>query len=668
MIRKLLYSLMLIGYASASQAQEAKLMPDTQKVQRPQPKFWFGVSGAANVNLYTGTTQVINSDVSAPTAFHKGHGVAPYGSLLMEYRPNPVVGLMLNIGYDDRSGKFDGVDAPCNCPETLDATLRYATIEPSLRIAPFSSGFYMFIGGAYSYNFDKSFTYTQQLNPSTKFNTSGGDFNHVRQHVFSGQIGAGYDIPLASVTSRTQVNLSPFVAFHPYFGQDPRSVESWSVSTVRVGIALKFGRGPAIAPASSPAPTPASNAVAAWVAPAEVQFSIISPANIPVERRVRETFPVRNYVFFDLGSTAIPDRYVLLTKDQVKDFKEDQLEVFAPKKLSGRSNREMIVYYNVLNILGDRMQKNPSATITLRGASMAGVDDGKAMAESVKKYLVDVFAINPSRITTEGRIKPVIASEQSGGTIELPLLREGDHRVTIVSTSPDMLMQFQSGPDVPLKPVELVGVQDAPMDSYVTFIADGAKEAYTSWSIEIRDDKGTLQNFGPYTWDRVSIPGKFILGTTPQGDYKVTMVGLTKAGKTIRKDKTIHMVLWTPDTREEGIRYSVIYEFNESKSIEMYKKYLTEVVTPKIPLNATVIVHGHTDIIGDEAHNQALSLARANDVKGILEKSLAKTNRTDVKFEVYGFGEDQALAPFDNKYPEERFYNRTVIIDIVPKK
>jgi hypothetical protein len=39
-----------------------------------------------------------------------------------------------------------------------------------------------------------------------------------------------------------------------------------------------------------------------------------------------------------------------------------------------------------------------------------------------------------------------------------------------------------------------------------------------------------------------------------------------------------------------------------------------------------------------------------------------------VKFEVYGFGEDQGLAPFDNKLPEERFYNRTVIIDILPAK
>ena len=77
---------------------------------------------------------------------------------------------------------------------------------------------------------------------------------------------------------------------------------------------------------------------------------------------------------------------------------------------------------------------------------------------------------------------------------------------------------------------------------------------------------------------------------------------------------------------------------------------------------------GHTDIIGEEAHNLELSLARANDVKTILENGLSKAGRSDVKFEVHGFGEDQNLAPFENKFPEQRFYNRTVIIDIIPAK
>ena len=116
------------------------------------------------------------------------------------------------------------------------------------------------------------------------------------------------------------------------------------------------------------------------------------------------------------------------------------------------------------------------------------------------------------------------------------------------------------------------------------------------------------------------------------------------------------------------MRFSVIYEFNEAKVIPLYEKYLTEVVSPKIPMGATVMLHGHTDIIGEEAYNLNLSLERANDVFTILKSALEKAGRNDVKFEVKGFGEDPTLAPFENNQPEERFYNRTVIIDIIPAR
>ena len=229
-------------------------------------------------------------------------------------------------------------------------------------------------------------------------------------------------------------------------------------------------------------------------------------------------------------------------------------------------------------------------------------------------------------------------------------------------------MEFQSGPDAPLRPVAINVVQEAPLDSYLSFNVEGADTAFNSWSMEIRDDAGTVQYFGPYTQEKVSIPGKTILGTRLEGDYKVKMIGNTKTNKVIVKEATVHMVLWVASKDVEGTRFSILYEFNNSIAITQYHKYLTEFINPKIPIGGTVIIHGHTDIIGDEAYNLKLSIARANDARDIMEEGLKKAGRNDVKFEVYGFGEDQKEAPFDNKYPEERFYNRTVIIDIVPKQ
>ncbi len=396
-------------------------------------------------------------------------------------------------------------------------------------------------------------------------------------------------------------------------------------------------------------------------------FTVNSPKNIPTKHRVRETFPLRNYVFFDIGSTQIPDRYVLLDKSQVKDFKEDQLEVFTPKRLSGRSSRQMIVYYNVLNILGDRLGKKPAATIKLVGSSESGTADGRLMAESVKKYLVDVFAISPTRIRIEGREKPKLPSGKEGQVTDFKLVSEGNRRVSIESTSPAILMEFQSGPNAPLKPVELNTVIDAPLDSYVSFNVPEAKAKFTSWSVEVSDEKGLIQNLGPYTEEKVSVPGKDILGTRTSGNFKMTMTGKTKSGSMVKQDTTVRMVLWTPSTSEQAMRFSIIYEFMDSVAIKIYENYLTDIVMPKIPENGNVLIHGYTDIIGEELYNKNLSLARAKDVLDILSNALAKAGRNDVQFGVTSFGENEKKSPFENKTPEERFYNRTVIVDIFPE-
>ena len=400
----------------------------------------------------------------------------------------------------------------------------------------------------------------------------------------------------------------------------------------------------------------------------DVRFSANVPKDVPVIRNIRETFPLRNYIFFTAGSTEIPNRYVLLTKDQSKYFKEDHLEEFTSKNPAGRSKRQLNVYYNVINILGNRMDKNPLATITLVGSSSNGPKDGTAMAETIKRYLVDVFSIKASRITIEGRDKPKIPSARPGGTRELALLHEGDQRVSIESNSPAILMEFQSGPDAPLKPLEIITMEGSEMDNSVSFNAKGAKEAFASWSIEMRNDKNEVKNFGPFTEDKINISRESILGDQIIGDYKATMIGKTRIGKTIKKDASLHIELAKEPKIEEVMRFSIIFEFDDPQAISIYEKYLSNIVTPKIPKGGKVIVRGYADIIGDFGHNQKLSLSRANDVKKIMETSLMKANRADVTFEVTGYGEDEKMAPFENKFAEERFYNRTVIIDIEPSK
>lgn len=652
----ILCAFILMGIQTPIQAQDP--------IQYTKPSWYFGVAAGGNINFYRGSTENLNASLSVPTTFHEGQGLGLFVAPLIEYRPaNSRWGIILQGGYDSRKGVFDQVITPCNCPADLKTDLSYWTVEPSLRFAPFKSGLYLYAGPRLGLNKTKSFTYQLGLDPNSASQVLAapisGDFSNIRPNLISMQIGLGIDMPLTSSYRKTQLILSPFIAYHPYFGQDPRTIETWNINTIRVGASLKLGTGRKIQPK-------VVEPEKVYVAAPTVNFKVISPKNISSERQVREVFPLRNYVFFDLNSQKIPSRYVLLNKKQAQTFKEEDFEMATPENFSDRSKRQMIVYYNILNILGNRMSKNPTSKIDLVGSSKEGTADGFEMATSIKNYLVTNFEIDPNRILCVGRNRPLIPSGQLGGTKELTLLEEGDRRVSIETSSPDLLMEFQSGPDAPLKPVTLNASKIAPVNSYVSFVNEDASNIFKSWTLELTDNNGIVQYYGPYTQDKVSIPGSTILGTKPEGDFKVKMIGNTKDNVAIVRETNAHVTLWKALKEDEGTRFSIIYEFNKSESLAMYHKYLKEIVTPKIPMNGTVIIQGHTDIIGEESHNQALSINRANDVMNIIQSELKAKGRNDVKFEVSGLGEDEKSSPFDNKYPEERFYNRTVTIDILP--
>jgi outer membrane protein OmpA-like peptidoglycan-associated protein len=627
-----------------------------QVTQRVKPVWWFGQSAAVNMNYYQGTTQKLDNNLSVPTAFHKGNSIRPYFSLLTEYRPNKVWGGMLNVAFDNRGGTFKTVTAPCNCPATLSTNLSYIAIEPSLRIAPFASSFYIFGGPTLGYNVRKEYTYKQE-----KQLDRTGKLSDIRKTVFSAQAGLGFDIPVSQKTSPVQMTLSPFASFQTDLGRAPRTIESWSMYTIRAGVALKFGKGRK-APVKEVPVTP----VGVVTPEKEVMFSVRAPKDVPAVRQVKENLPLLNAVFFDKGSAVIPARYILLTPAASGTFKETQLQTAQPDDLKkGRAARQLAVYYNILNIIADRLRNNPSATITLSGASDGNPQEGKLMAENIKQYMVSVFGINASRINTEGTSKPLVPSEQPGATKELALLREGDRRVDIFSSSPELLLEVGGSKSSFLKPVEIIDTQADPLDSHVIFTATGASETLKWWSIEVTGADGITKSFGPFARDVIAIPGNTILGNSNSGVYKVSMLGETNSGRSVRKESAVALVK-APASRQTGMRYSILFDFDKSESITSYETFLSQIVAPLIPENGTVIIHGHTDIIGDEKYNSTLSEERAKRSQKVLEAAILKAGKKGVLFESYGFGEDTKLAPFDNSFPEERFYNRTVIIDIIP--
>src|SRR5690606_5963321 len=353
-----------------------------------------------------------------------------------------------------------------------------------------------------------------------------------------------------------QINLSPFVSYHPYFGQEPRSIESMSITTIRAGVALKFGKARRVQEEPAVVVVPVR----------DVKFAVRTPAVAPVTRQISETLPLLNYVFFDEKSAEIPSRYVVLTKEQAANFKEEQLQKEQSTNMSRRSASQMNVYYNVLNILGDRLRSNPGASISLNGASANGSSEGKAFAETIKQYIVNVFGIDDSRISTLGRTKPLVPSEQPGGTKELTLLRQEDRRVDVESTSPQLLMEVGGGM---LKPIQVTANHSDPLANHVIFNVDEASSVLKNWSLAIRDESGTVQNFGPFVNNQESLPANINLGNRTKGTYAATMLGESKTGLPVKKESSSTLVRPSEQV-ENAYRYSILFNFDKTTTLASY--------------------------------------------------------------------------------------------------
>ncbi len=675
-ISKLLVGfLLLLILAPLSQAQEVQQQHEEEPVQTyAAPKWLFGVGGGANFNFYEGTIRNLsessfnNGPFIAPAAFHDGFGIKPYVAGIIQHRFNDMWGLNLNFGYDARGGVWDEIMAPCDCLSELETNLSYFVFEPSLRFAPFRKNFHLFVGPRLAYAFEQDFTYQreQQFLPDQWVHE--GEFSEMNELIISMQVGAGYDIMLSKPERKTKWMLTPFVSFHPYFGQVPRDLDTWNITTVRAGISLKLGRGVPI-----PLPEPPVEPDIEEIEPEEpilaeppVTFTTRPPV-LETRRITNEVFPLRNYVFFEDGITAIPSRYILLSSAEAQQFSEAGLKDRVLIDTRRQGNSQMHVYYNILNILGDRMRNNPNTSITLVGSSAGkGTNIGQQQAEAIKEYLVSVFNIAPQRITTRGTDWPEIRSYRHAQQTDVELRLASDRRVDILTANKELLMTDIGRPSSMLKPVMFSRSDEGELDSHVIFTLTNADRYMEEWHVELTDPNGQVMEFGPFTGNMESVPGQEILDRAAPGQYDVVMRGVSREGLEFTREATMELV--PKDVIDHHvIRFSMLYEFDRSETPAPYKEYLVDAVVPLVPENARVIIHGHTDIIGNVEHNYHLSLERARSAKALIERALKTYVINGVEFEVYGFGELKEHAPFQNRYPEERFYNRTVIIDIIPR-
>lgn len=360
--------------------------------------------------------------------------------------------------------------------------------------------------------------------------------------------------------------------------------------------------------------------------------------------------PILNYLFFDEGSSVIPPRYEQLNKAETAVFKESNLF----------HNTTLQTYYDLLNVIGNRMAKKPDYKITLIGCNdgySIEKDDGnlsRKRAEAVRDYLNHTWNISNDRISIETRNLP----DKPSTPIQDPDKLEENRRVELYSDNDDLLKPIQytdtmrviTPPTVRFKTdiISTNSVKNADIivkngDKVIKVIKSNAIAGkYTDWKLD--EDIIIMKNVSNDLKYKLTVKdSKDNITSTNEKtiQFKVTTIKQKKKEK--KGDKEID-------------RYSLILFDFDKADLEKNNLKIINDIKQKIKSTSDIYITGHTDRTGEDSYNLRLSIERAFATKKALgfPKAIAE-----------GMGEKIILH--DNDLPEGRFFCRTVNIIVETK-
>ncbi len=362
--------------------------------------------------------------------------------------------------------------------------------------------------------------------------------------------------------------------------------------------------------------------------------------------------PLLKYIFFEENSSQLDKKYVQLAANEIDKFYIDSLFKY-----------DIIdIYYNILNVIGQRLQKHTNADLTLTGCNADfGSEENNTQlsrkrAESIKEYLTTVWNIKPNRIKIETRNLPKYASLPKDENDKA----EENRRVEINSNMPE-IVEYLSINNIERKVNPPKAIIELDIE---------AEAEIANWKLTAKQS-GTDREF---TKEGSGTPPKEIIwnfeltpSTTPTQPKEV-LVRLEATDVHGNSDVSEHLtkplsIISVDQKQTEGVedykidKYRLIlFDFNKS-DVSGENKEIVNQIKKNISPESSVLVKGHTDRTGNDAYNKKLSLRRAESVKN----SLAHPNSVAV-----GKGEEDLL--YDNDSPESRFYCRTVVVEVKTKK
>ena len=546
----------------------------------------------------------------------------------------------------------------------IDVSLNNLVFSPFVAyfVPQVSPNFYVTVGASIGYTVSANFAqYEELIHPQVGTfengyrirNIKSGDLPNLNIMV-AGNIGAGYELPM---NKQNNLRLTPEINYNYWFVSPVKNL-NWSVSQLTFGVAVRYHQPPQKEQPIEPVlpelpalelPKPDYKFIV------DVDFKILDSSFLASKEQiiVIEEFtqtnlkPLLNYIFFDENSSEIPARYNRIDGNATDTFNYSQLQSF----------NALETYYHCLNIIGYRLRQYQSATIELigtnanKGEERNNTDISRARAESVKKYLSDVWKIAPSRIKTTARNlpkEPTRPTESSSGDDE-------NRRVEVFSSDSRIIEPILSFDTVSVLRNERINFYPIAESSF------GIKD----WKLEVRNTDSVVISWA----GEANLPNEIAWETTNK--YLVAEIQnainfqlivndeINQTEKSQEKNIPINRITVASKRSDNELidteyeYYSLILFDFASRNLDTRHNKVIDFIKSRISPNSKVIISGYTDIIGQHDVNKRIATERAREAANRLQFN---------NVEIRGIGNDELL--YDNTFPEGRFYCRTVTISI----
>jgi hypothetical protein len=306
-------------------------------------------------------------------------------------------------------------------------------------------------------------------------------------------------------------------------------------------------------------------------------------------------------------------------------------------------------YYNLLNIVGYRLNQHESASITLIGSDVTeGV--GESLANSVRKYLVETWGIVAHRINTKGRVLKGVPSSNIETTPEQ--LKEAElevRRVEIVSNDPSVLRNAK------------VRYQHTTSHSQVVRLSVRANLEFVSCQVTVSNSR-MKKSFGPFTTRTMDIDVAAITSGLSDGDVLVVecLIKTTDGRILSARDEIVMQgepVL--PETQRHVLSGTSNITIWNSETDSLVSK-----ISKSLKDGQKILVWWPDDIPITDSSQSASFMNNSLSIANKFRQQIA-AGGLNVPVEV-GSGSSFGLqSSFQNKFPEGRMYNRCLVVDIL---